>query len=126
MNNYERTCDMVNAYVKEHGRKTEMGRGEFIEWVHEKYENISVEKNNLYPTDISFNLYNNGLKDFPGPCLCLMYVFENDKFRLVGADYRPTCNVIQYKGRRNEQVVGKWNNGIFSFLPTPIPTEKMN
>ena len=43
MNNYERTCDMVNAYVKEHGRKTEMGRGEFIEWVHEKYENISVE-----------------------------------------------------------------------------------
>ena len=95
MNNYERTCDMVNAYVKEHGR-------------------------------ISFNLYNNGLKDFPGPCLCLMYVFENDKFRLVGADYRPTCNVIQYKGRRNEQVVGKWNNGIFSFLPTPIPTEKMN
>lgn len=62
MYNFERTCDMVNAYVKEHGRKTEMGRGEFIEWVHEKYENISVEKNNLYPTDISFNLYNNGQK----------------------------------------------------------------
>ncbi len=96
MNNYERTCDMVNAYVKEHGRKTEMGRGEFIEWVQEKYENISVEKNNLYPTDISFNLYNNGLKDFPGPCLCLMYVFENDKFRLVGNELRKfVCEVTK-------------------------------
>lgn len=112
MNNFERVRDLVNEYVAEHGTDTEMTRGEFLEWVHETYENISAAKNNLYPTDISYNLYNAGLKDFPGLCLCLVYVEERDTFRLVGTDYKYTGPIWQYKGKSNEQVVGQWSNGI--------------
>ncbi len=116
MNNYDRVCEMVDEYVQKNGASTEMSRGEFIDWVHEKYENISVEKNNLYPTDITYNLYNAGLKDFPGPNLCLWWVRGRDTFRLVGSKYKPEGEVIQYKGRKNERVVGVWKAGEFSFL----------
>lgn len=112
MNNFERVRDLVNEYVSEHGTETEMTRGEFLEWVHETYENISAAKNNLYPTDISYNLYNAGLKDFPGPCLCLVYVEERETFKLVGTDYKYTGPIWQYKGKSNEQVVGQWIDGV--------------
>ena len=114
MNNFERVRAMVDDYVLKNGATTEMSRGEFIDWIHEKYESISVKKNNLYPTDISFNLYNAGLKDFPGPNLCLWWVEETDRFRLVGSKFKPNGDVIQYKGRKNETVVGRWNNGVFT------------
>lgn len=115
MNNFERTRNLVNAYVKEHGRNKEMTRTEFINWVHETYENISVEKNNLYPTDISFNLYNNGLANFPGPNLCLVYIPERNTFRLVGSDYKYTGEVIQYnRGRSQHWTVGYWKDGVFT------------
>lgn len=112
MNNHERVRELVDKYVSEYGNKTEMTRREFLEWVHETYDNISGAKNNLYPTDISFNLYNAGLKDFPGPALCLVYIDERDKFRLVGSDYKHTGPVWQYKGKSNEKVVGRWIDGI--------------
>lgn len=112
MNNFERVRDLVDKYVSENGTSTEMSRGEFLEWVHETYENISAAKNNLYPTDISYNLYNAGLKDFPGPCLCLVYVEERETFRLVGSGYKHTGPIWQYKGKANEKIVGQWVNGI--------------
>ena len=115
MNNFQRARMMVDEYVAKNGRDTEMSRGEFIDWVHERYENISVEKNNLYPTDMTFNLYNAGLKDFPGPNLCLWWVEERDTFRLVGSDYKPDGDVIQYKNKANEQVVGRWVKGIYTW-----------
>lgn len=112
MNNFDRVREMVDEYVKLNGSNTEMDRNEFIDWVHERYENISVEKNNLYPTDISYNLYNAGLKDFPGPNLCLVYVEESERFRLVGTGYKHTGPIWQYKGKTNETVVGMWNDGV--------------
>ena len=115
MNNFERVRDMVDEYVANNGTGTVMSRGEFIDWVHKKYEGISVEKNNLYPTDISYNLFNAGLKDFPGPNLCLWWEKTNDCFRLVGSNYKPNGEVIQYKGKKNERVVGLWKEGVFSF-----------
>ncbi len=114
MNNYERVSKMVDEYVSKNGYNTEMNRNTFIDWVHDKYENISVEKNNLYPTDISYNLYNAGLKDFPGPNLCLWWEAERDTFRLVGTHFKPNGEVIQYKGKQNERIVGRWENGEFS------------
>lgn len=111
MNNHERVKELVNKYVQENGTQTEMTRSEFLEWVHETYENISAAKNNLYPTDISFNLYNAGLKDFPGPALCLIYIEERETFRLVGSDYKHTGPIWQYKGKANEKVVGQWIAG---------------
>ena len=114
MNNFERVRDLVNEYVRENGTDTEMSRGEFLEWVHQTYDNISAAKNNLYPTDISYNLYNAGLVDFPGPNLCLVYVEERDKFRLVGTGYKFTGSIWQYKNKKNEQVVGHWENGVCS------------
>lgn len=123
MTNYDRAREMVNDYVKEHGRETQMTTGEFVEFLRTKYENIN--KGNVQPTDICFNLYNKGLVDFPGPNLCLMYVFETERFKLVGSDYKPEkCDVIQYKGRKNEQIVGEWKDGKFGFLPEPVPTAK--
>ena len=112
MNNYDRAREMVDEYVKVNGTDTEMDRNEFICWVHEKYENISVQKNNMYPTDISYNLYNAGLKDFPGPNLCLVYIEERDTFRLVGTGYKYTGPIWQYKGRSNETIVGMWSDGV--------------
>ncbi len=112
MNNYERVRDLVNEYVRENGKDMEMTRGEFLEWVNQTYPEISAEKNNLYPTDMCFNLYNAGLKDFPGPNLCLIYVDGKAKFRLVGTDYQHTGDIYQYKGRKNEIVVGRWTDGI--------------
>lgn len=76
MNNYERVKMLVDEYISTNGTSTEMTRNEFINWVGETIPSISVEKNNLYPTDMSFNLYNAGLKDFPGPNLCLWWVKE--------------------------------------------------
>lgn len=111
MNNFERVRDLVDKYVAENGTQKEMSRGEFLEWVHETYENISAAKNNLYPTDISYNLYNASLKDFPGPCLCLVYVEERETFRLVGSGYKHTGPIWQYKGKSNEKIVGQWING---------------
>ena len=69
----------------------------------------------MYPTDISFNLYNAGLKDFPGPNLCLWWVKERDTFQLVGSDYKPDGDVMQYKGTKDERVIGRWKQGTFSF-----------
>lgn len=112
MNNFERVKNLVNKYVQEHGTNEEMTRGDFLAWVHETYENISAEKNNLYPTDISYNLYNAGLKDFPGQNLCLIYVEERGTFRLVGTDYKYTGPIYQYKRKSNEKVVGQWINGV--------------
>ena len=93
MNNIERAKRLVNEYISTHGTSTEMTRNEFINWVGETIPGISVEKNNLYPTDMSFNLYNAGLKDFPGPNLCLWWVKERDTFQLVGSDFKPAGGV---------------------------------
>lgn len=123
MNNRERVKELVNKYVQEHGNQAEMTRDEFLEWVNEKYENISANKNNLYPTDMSFNLYNAGLKDFPGTCLCLVYVEERKTYRLVGSDYKYTGPVYQYKGKMKEKIIGYWNNGIFQ-MEEKILSEK--
>lgn len=114
MNNFERVRDLVNEYVRENGADTEMSRGEFLEWVNQTYDNISAAKNNLYPTDISYNLYNAGLVDFPGTNLCLVYVEERDTFRLVGTGYKHTGPIWQYKNKKNENVVGYWENGVCS------------
>lgn len=113
MNNFERVRDLVNQYVFENGNETEMSREKFLQWVHETYDNISAAKNNLYPTDLSYNLYNAGLKDFPGPNLCLIYVEDRNTFRLVGNNYKHTGPVYQYKGKHNEKMVGYWNNGMY-------------
>ncbi len=115
MNYFEKVRNMVDEYVSRNGIETIMSRSEFIDWVHEKYNAISIEKNNLYPTDISYNLYNAGLKDFPGPNLCLWWEKTNDCFRLVGSHYKPNGEVIQYKGTKNEKVIGSWKDGEFSF-----------
>ena len=115
MNNFDRAREMVDEYVAKHGTSTIMDRTQFINWVHERYENISVQKNNFYPTDISFNLYNAGLGDFPGRNLCLWWEEESDNFRLVGSNYKGTGPVIQYKGKTNERVVGQWDNGVFTW-----------
>ena len=123
MNNFERVRELVNKYVSENGAGKEMSRGEFLEWVHETYENISAAKNNLYPTDISFNLYNAGLKDFPGPNLCLVYVEERNTFRLVGSGYKHTGPIYQYKGKSIEKIVGQWNDGVCSMGETSIKEE---
>ncbi len=112
MNNAERVRNLVNEYVSKKGTGTEMTRGEFLDWVNQTYSNISASKNNLYPTDISYNLYNAGLKDFPGPNLCLVYVSETDKFRLVGSEFSYTGNIYQYKGKSNERIVGRWIKGV--------------
>ncbi len=120
MNNFERVRDLVNKYVSENGTGKEKSRAEFLEWVHETYENISAAKNNLYPTDISYNLYNAGLKDFPGPNLCLVYVEERDTFRLVGSEYKYTGPIYQYKGKSNEKIIGQWNNGVCSMGVTSV------
>ena len=112
MNNYERVRELVNKYVSENGTEKEMSRGEFLEWVNETYENISAAKNNLYPTDISYNLYNAGLKDFPGPNLCLVYIEERNTFRLVGTGYKHTGPIYQYRGKSNERIVGQWHDGV--------------
>lgn len=113
MNNHEKTKDMVNEYVRENGTSTEMTKAEFIEWLQTRYPNIN--KQNVYPSDMSFNRYNAGLVDFPGPLLCLMYIEENDTYRLVGTDFKPDGPVYQYKNRKNERIVGRWENGKFSF-----------
>ncbi len=117
MNNYDRVRIMVDSYVQKHGSDTCMNRSEFLTWVNKQNNNISAEKNNCYPTDISYNLYNEGLKDFPGPNLCLWWEKTNDTYRLVGSKYKPTGEVIQYKKKKNERVVGIWNKGSFRFLP---------
>lgn len=126
MNNYERVKMLVDEYISTNGTSTEMTRNEFINWVGETIPSISVEKNNLYPTDMSFNLYNAGLKDFPGPNLCLWWVKERDTFQLVGSDFKPDGDVIQYKGTKDEQVVGTWKQGVFSFVGNKGETRKMN
>ena len=126
MNNIERAKQLVNEYISTHGTSTEMTRNEFINWVGETIPGISVEKNNLYPTDMSFNLYNAGLKDFPGPNLCLWWVKERDTFQLVGSDFKPDGDVIQYKGTKDERVVGTWKQGVFSFVGNKGKTRKMN
>ena len=122
MNNFERVRDLVDAFVEIHGTNTEMNRGEFLEWVHETYENISAAKNNLYPTDISYNLFNAGLVDFPGPNLCLVYVEERNTFRLVGTNYKYTGPIWQYKNKSNERIVGNWVNGVCKMGETEIGT----
>ncbi len=125
MNNFERVKGLVDEYVAQNGDSTEMTRNEFINWVGETIPAISVEKNNLYPTDMSFNLYNEGLKDFPGPNLCLWWVKERDTFQLVGSDYKPDGDVIQNKGKKDERIVGMWKQGVFSFEGTKGETRKM-
>ncbi len=115
MNNLDRACELVDKYVSEHGRTTEMERNDFINWVHQTYDRITVEKKNLYPTDISFNLYNAGLKEFPKDNLCLLYIAERDTFRLVGSDFIAHGPVIQYVKTKKERIVGNWNNGSFAF-----------
>lgn len=100
--------DLVNDYVNKYGNRTEMTREEFLNWVHETYNNVSSVSNNLYPTDISFNRYNIGLSDFPGPNLCLVYVEERDKYRLVGSNYKYTGIIYQYKNKSKEKIVGQW------------------
>ena len=117
MNNFDRVREMVDEYVSKNGTSTVMDRNQFLDWVHQKYENISSRTNNLYPTDISYNLFNAGLKDFPGPNLCLWWEESSDSFRLVGSNYSGTGPVIQYKGKSNERVVARWDNGIFAWLP---------
>ena len=117
MNNFDRVREMVDEYVKKNGTSTVMERNQFLDWVHQKYENISSRTNNLYPTDISYNLFNAGLKDFPGPNLCLWWEESSDNFRLVGSNYKGTGPVIQYKGKSNERIVAKWENGVLSWLP---------
>lgn len=57
-------------------------------------------------------LYNAGLKDFPSPNLCLVYVEERETFRFVGTEYKHTGPIWQYKGKSSEQVVGQWINGV--------------
>ena len=111
MTNYDRVSYLVDEYVKANGENTEMTRGEFLDWVNQTYSNISAKKNNLYPTDISYNLYNAGLKDFPGPNLCLVYIPDRKTFRLVGTKYKHTGEIYQYIGRYNERVVGRWSDG---------------
>ena len=120
MNNYERVKNLVNRYVEENGNQTEMNRNEFLEWVHETYNNISAASNNLYPTDLSFNLYNLGLKDFPDSNLCLLFIRVRNTFRLVGSDYKYTGPVYQYKGKANEKIIGQWNNGVFKMNHSDI------
>ena len=122
MNNFDRAREMVDEYVSKNGTSTIMDRTQFINWVHEKYDNISVQKNNFYPTDISFNLYNAGLGDFPGRNLCLWWEEESDNFRLVGSNYKGTGPVIQYKGKSNERIVGRWDNGVFTWYQQFEPT----
>ncbi len=117
MNNFDRVREMVDEYVKKNGTSTVMERNQFLDWVHQRYENISSRTNNLYPTDISYNLFNAGLKDFPGPNLCLWWEESSDNFRLVGSNYKGNGPVIQYKGKSNERIVAKWENGVLSWLP---------
>ena len=107
---------MVDEYVIRNGTGTQMDRREFLDWVHERYENISVEKNNINPSDLTYNLYNYSQKGFPGPNLCLWWEAETRRFRLVGSMYRPNGPVIQNRGRKNECVVGEWTDGEFAFI----------
>ncbi len=122
MNNFDRVREMVDEYVRKNGTSTVMDRNQFLDWVHQKYENISSRTNNLYPTDISYNLYNAGLRDFPGPNLCLWWEESSDSFRLVGSKYHGTGPVIQYKGKSNERIVGRWDNGVFTWYKEYEPT----
>ena len=117
MNNFERVRDLVDEYVQANGTDIEMSRGEFLDWVHQTYESISSKTNNLYPTDICYNLYNAGLKDFPGPNLCLLYVPTHNSFRLVGSNYKHNGNIWQYKDKSNERIVGRWINGECQMMP---------
>lgn len=122
MNNFDRVRMMVDEYVRENGTSTVMDRSQFLDWVHQKYENISSKTNNLYPTDISYNLYNAGLKDFPGPNLCLWWEESSDSFRLVGTNYQGTGPVIQYKGKSNERIVARWDKGVLTWNEEFEPT----
>ena len=93
-----------------------MTRSEFLNWVNKTHSNISASKNNLYPTDLCYNSYNAGLKDFPGPNLCLIYDFQNNKFRLVGTGYKYSGNIFQYYGKPNQRLVGRWRNGVCEMM----------
>ena len=70
----------------------------------------------MSPTDICYNNYNNGLKDFPNGPLCLEYIDEGKgMFRLIGSEYLYTGPVYQYRNSKKEKIVGNWFDGTFSW-----------
>ncbi len=116
MSNYHKTKEIVDEFVKYNGTDVKMTRSEFINWIHEKCPDISIEKNNMSPTDICYNNYNNGLKDFPNGPLCLEYIDEGKgMFRLIGSEYLYTGPVYQYRNSKKEKIVGNWFDGTFSW-----------
>ena len=115
MNNYQKTAELVEEYVREHGDATVMNRREFMDFIHETYENISYEKNNVSPSDICYNQYNNGLVDFPGLLLCLECIGKSE-FRLLGKNYPYTGEVYQYMNTKSETVVGSWVEGKYNWI----------
>jgi hypothetical protein len=110
MNNYEKVRDLVNKYVQNNGVNQEMSRKEFFSWVHETYDEITAK--NLSPTDISYNRYNLGLIDFPGPNLCLVHMEDRKTLKLVGTGYKYTGPIFHNKGESGEKIVGQWINGV--------------
>lgn len=108
MKNAERVIDAINSYVKDNGAGTIVSREEFYGIILEKYP--EVNRSSIFPSDFCYNVYNKGLKDMNDDERCLECV-EKGYFKILGTNYKYTGDVYHYIFKKNQEVVGHWENG---------------
>lgn len=117
MNKYEEGVKAITDYIKEHPEEAgkAVDRATVYKIAHAKYPDISIEKNNMLPTDICWNIINgndeNGkmLRDFQNWPHALLA--DGDLFRLVGTEYNYEGPVYHRGWKKN---YGYWKDGVFT------------
>lgn len=117
MKNAEKVIEAINSYVEDNGAGTTVSREEFYEIILEKYP--EVNSSSVFPSDFCYNVYNKGLKDMNDGERCLECV-EKGYFKILGTNYKYTGDVYHYIFKKNQEVVGHWENGQYQCDKEPI------
>lgn len=115
MKNAEKVIDTINSYVKDNGTGKIISREEFYDILLAKYPEIN--RASVYPSDFCYNVYNDGLRDLDDGERCLECV-DKGYFKILGTNYKYTGDVYHYIFRKNQEIVGHWENGQYHFNNT--------
>lgn len=113
MGNKQIACERVDEFVKENGNEVVKPSSEITELIGFPPEKVEVSDLCFNRSNKSMNLkngeeLNNGIR-------CLIWLEEDDEYRLVGSEYEYEGEVINFEGKRNGKPVicGFWKNGRF-------------
>ena len=99
----------INEYVRTYGTDSIKDTDEILAII-----GVPEKKGIILPSDYCYNRYNNGLGDFAGPHL--LERIDSKNYRVLGENYSYTGPVYHKPRGKAEVIIGKWDNGKFSWV----------